>query len=168
MRLLDLLMAMGGRSQPAAAPAAPQGSTFLEGLLNGSMAGAPPGFDRMHPNVMGMEGTKYYPEFRFGYSGTPALERLGVTQPNGMPPGLAMQIAQSQYFKPGSGQGVNMAGRAPAPQSAAPSGPPGGEMVSWAPGMGGYFSPFKTKEGQSVADAYLAFQQNRGSGPGAR
>lgn len=152
MRLLDLLASLGGRSAAPPAPSAPQGSTFLEGLLSGSGAGAPPGFDRMHPSVMGMEGTKYYPEFRFGYSGTPALERLGVTQPGGMPPGLAMQIAQSQYFAPGSGQGVNMAGnRAPAPSAPAPNPNPGGQLVEW-PGYGAYFSPRKTVEGQSPQD----------------
>ncbi|MFA6134716.1 MAG: Hint domain-containing protein [Phycisphaerae bacterium] len=163
MNVLDLIRSFRGEQQPAQAPQAPQqGSQFLEGLLNGSLSGAPAGFNPTHPNVMGMEGSKYYPEFRFGYSGSPALERLGVTQPGGFPPGMAMQLAKSQYFAPGSGQGVNMAGNR-APQAPAPAGPPGGQWVNWADGMGRYFSPFQTKPGESVADAYFARMMGSGS-----
>lgn len=165
MNVMDLINAHRGGQQAPQQPAPPSGGTFLEGLLNGSYSGAPEGFSMPFPNVMGGEGNKYYPEFRFGWSGTPALERLGVTQPGGLPPGLAMQLAKSQYFAPGSGQGVNIAGGNKSPAPAAPSGPPGGEWVNWAPGMGSYFSPFQTQPGQSVADAYIA-KQNYFAQPG--
>jgi len=161
MNVMELINAYRGSQ---GAPQAPQqggqasGGTFLEGLLDGSHSGAPGGFSMPFPNVMGQEGNKYYPEFRFGWSGTPALERLGVTQPGGLPPGMAMQLAKSQYFAPGTGQGVNMAGGTRGGQQPAPSGPAGGEWVTWAPGMGAYFSPFQTQQGQSIADAYLKKQ----------
>ncbi len=162
MNVLDLIRSFRGGQQPAQAPQAPQGSQFLEGLLNGSLSGAPAGFNPTHPNVMGMEASKYYPEFRFGYSGAPASERLGVTQPGGFLPGMAMQLAQSQYFAPGTGQGVNMAGQR-APQTAPVANPnPGGQKIGWAPGMGGYFSgQIETKPGQDPFQAYVEFQQNR-------
>lgn len=166
MNLIDLINAIRGQQAPQAAPPAPTpGGAFLPGLLDGSLSGAPPGFNPTHPNVMGVEGSKYYPEFRFGYSGNPALERLGVTQPGGFPPGMAMQLAQSQYFAPGSGQGVNMAGnRAPQAAAPAPNPNPGGQMVTW-PGYGAYFSPRKTTEGQSAQDVineYNRMAANRG------
>lgn len=164
MTLLDLIQSFRASRQPQQQPASPQGSQFLEGLLSGSYAGSPPGFSMPNPNVMGMEGSKYYPEFRFGYSGNPASERLGIVPQGGLLPGMAMQLAQSQYFAPGTGQGVNMAGQRQQAPAAAPSGPPGGEWVRWADGMGRYFAPFQTKQGQSVADAYLAHQQ--GMNPG--
>lgn len=159
MTLLDLINSFrAGQSSPTPSP--PQGSQFLEGLMTGS-GGTPPGFDRTFPTVMGMEGSKYYPEFRFGYSGTPALERLGVVQPGGMPPGLAMQIAQSQYFKPGSGQGVNLAG-AKAPPAPAPAGGPSTYDLYALKARTGLLGPLGKADLTKMADDGLTQQQIAG------
>ena len=83
----------------------------------------------------------------------------------GLLPGMAMQLAQSQYFAPGTGQGVNMAGQRQQAPAAAPERPPGGEWVhAGLMGWGGTSRPSRPSRGQSVADAYLAHQQ--GMNPG--